>query len=429
VTAYLTDPDTRPMGTTEVTQLWRERAGELMGLESLKFEYDRGGPGGGAALTVELAHRDVDVLDVASQELAAALARFPNVRDIDDGFTPGKRQLDFEMYPAGRSLGLTSYEVARQLRGAFYGSEALRQQRGRNEVKVMVRLPKAERIREFDVEELIVRTAAGRDVSLREVAKVTRNRAYTTITRRDGRRTVQVTADVEPADQTEQVVAALKADVLPGIVEGHSGLSFGFEGRQADMRESMGGLFTGFLLALLGIYALLAIPFGSYAQPFIVMLSIPFGIVGAVLGHLVMGYSLSIVSMMGIVALSGVVVNDALVLIVYANQRRVDGHSPFEAVQLAGVRRFRPIILTTLTTFGGLAPMIFETSRQARFMIPMALSLGFGILFATAITLLIVPSLYLIVEDLRSIFVRSKAYEGVSVSPYAAVPVGAEAVT
>jgi multidrug efflux pump subunit AcrB len=406
VTAYLTDPDTRPMGATEVTKLWRERVGAIAGLETLKFEFDRGGPGSGAAVTVELAHRNVDVLDQASQKLAASLALFPEVGDIDDGFTPGKRQLDFEMLPAGRSLGLRSYDVARQLRGAFYGAEALRQQRGRNEVRVMVRLPKAERVSEYDVEELLIRTPDGNDVPLNEVASIDPNRAYTTITRRDGRRTVEVTADVDPVDRSEQVVATLKADVLPQLAGDFPGLSYGFEGRQADMRDSLGSLRVGFILALFGIYALLAIPFGDYTQPAIIMVSIPFGIVGAVMGHLIMGYSLSIMSMMGVVALAGVVVNDALVLIVYANQRRADGATVIKAMESAGVRRFRPVVLTTLTTFGGLAPMIFETSRQARIMIPMAISLGFGILFATAITLLIVPSLYVIVEDVKLMFAR-----------------------
>ncbi len=412
ITAYLTDPDTRPMSTAQLSRLWRERLGPIAGLESLKFEFDRGGPGSGAALTVELAHRDVAVLDRASQQLAGELAQFPNVKDIDDGFTPGKLQLDFEMLPEGRSLGLSARDVARQLRSAFYGAEALRQQRGRNEVKVMVRLAKAQRVSEYDVEELIIRTPDGLEVPLRQVAQVQRGRAYTTITRRDGRRTVQVTADVDPPRQTEQVVAALQTDVLPALVRDFPGLGYGFEGHQADMREGMGSLVLGFTLALMAIFTLLAIPFGSYIQPVIVMVSIPFGIIGALVGHLIMGYSLSIMSMMGIVALSGVVVNDALILIVYANRQRAAGVGAADSVLMAGVRRFRPIILTTLTTFGGLAPMIFETSRQARFMIPMALSLGFGILFATAITLLLVPCLYLIVEDVKGGFAALSAGEG-----------------
>ncbi len=402
VMVYLTDPEVRPISTTQLTRMWREQTGEIKGLESLKFEADRGGPGSGASLTVELAHRDTDVLDRASQRLAASIARFGNAKDIDDGYTPGKQQLDFKILPEGRSLGLTASTVARQVRNAFYGAEALRQQRGRNEIKVMARLPEAERISEYDVEELMVRTPAGVDVPLREVARVQRGRSYTSITRREGRRTVTVSADIVPHGQTEQVIATLRESVLPNLVNEFRGLTYSFEGRQADMRESLSSLKIGFLMAMLLIYTLLAIPFRSYAQPLIVMMSIPFGIVGAVFGHLIMGYNLSVVSMMGVVALSGVVVNDALVLIVYANEQRAAGATAFEAIHSAGVRRFRPIILTTLTTFGGLAPMIFETSRQARFMIPMALSLGYGIVFATVITLLIVPCLYLIIEDAKS---------------------------
>jgi multidrug efflux pump subunit AcrB len=175
------------------------------------------------------------------------------------------------------------------------------------------------------------------------------------------------------------------------------------------MRESMQSLKIGFVMALLMIYVLLGIPFRSYVQPLIVMVSIPFGLVGAVIGHWVMGYSLSVISMMGVIALSGVVVNDALILVDYANRRRAEGMNVHDAICAAGVRRFRPVLLTTVSTFGGLAPMIFETSRQARFMIPMALSLGYGILFATGITLLIVPCLYLIVEDVRSLLTPTSA--------------------
>ncbi len=399
VTAYLTPPGVRPLNTGTVTQLWRDEVGPLVGLESLRFESDRGGPGRGAALSVELSHRDTDILDRASAELAARLEEFDNVKDIDDGFTPGKEQLDFSIRPEGLSLGLTSREVARQVRNAFSGTTALRQQRGRNEVTVRVRLPLAERSSEFDVENLLLRTPAGTFVPLLEVAEVKRGRAYAGISRRDARRTVTVSANVEPIDQTGQVKATLDRSILPRLASDYPGLSYDYQGRQATMRESTQGLFAGFGLALVAIYFLLAIPFRSYVQPAIVMLAIPFGIVGAILGHLLMGYSLSLMSMMGIVALSGVVVNDSLVLIDYANRRRLEGLTAFEAISAAGTRRFRPVLLTTLTTFGGLAPMIFETSRQARFLIPLALSLGFGILFATVITLLLVPCLYLLVDD------------------------------
>jgi len=403
---YLTDADVRPISTTEVTQLWRQRVGAIPGLESLRFEADRGGPGGGAALTVELSHRNIDVLDRASEALAVMLADFANVKDIDDGYTPGKRQLDYSLTDEGHSLGLTQQTLARQLRNAFYGAEAVRQQRGRNEIRVKVRLPREQRVRQYDLEELLIRTPMGTDVPLAQIARVERGRAYTTINRRNGRRTVTVTANVEPMSQTSQVQATLESDVLPELTERFPGLAYGWEGRQQDMQESTSSLFNGLILALFAIYALLAVPFRSYYQPIVVMIAIPFGIVGAVLGHIIMGYALSLMSMMGIVALCGVVVNDSLVLIDYANRRRHDGASAMEAIHQAGGRRFRPILMTTLTTFGGLAPMIFETSRQARFMIPMAISLGFGILFATTITLVIVPCLYLMAEDVLGFFRR-----------------------
>lgn len=411
---YLTPPEVRPIHTSMVTSRWRERVGGIPGLESLRFEAERGGPASGAAITIELNHRDVEVLDKASAALAEALDQFPNVKDIDDGFTPGKQQLDFRILPEGRSLGLTGREIARQVRNAFYGAEALRQQRGRNEIKIKVRLPESQRISEYDIEQLLIRTPTGGNIPLRQVAQVTRSRAYTTIDRRDGRRAVSVTADVEPKKDANQVLDSLKKDVLPQMLRDYPGLSYGFEGRQADMRESMSSLLTTFLAAMVIIYVLLAIPFKSYIQPLIVMTAIPFGIVGAVLGHMLMGFSLSIISMMGLVALSGVVVNDSLVLIDYANKLRAEGSSAMDSIINAGIRRFRPILLTTLTTFGGLAPMIFETSRQARFMIPMAISLGYGILFATLITLLLVPSLYLIIEDIRSAIMPKHAAPGTS---------------
>jgi len=401
VTVYLTDPDIRPISTTQMTQAWRQNVGAIPGLESLRFEADRGGPGRGAALTIELSHRDIEVLDRSSEALAGMLADFPNVKDIDDGYTPGKRQLDYSLTEEGHSLGLTQQTLARQLRNAFYGAEAVRQQRGRNEVRAKVRLPREQRVRQYDLDELLIRTPQGTDVPLAQIARVKPGRAYTVINRRNSRRTVTVTANVEPMSETSQVKATLESEALPQLTERFPGLSYRWEGRQQDMMESTSSLFSGLSLALFAIYALLAVPFRSYYQPIIVMIAIPFGIVGAVLGHILMGYALSLMSMMGIVALCGVVVNDSLILIDYANRQWRKGASPFDAIHQAGGRRFRPILMTTLTTFGGLSPMIFETSRQARFMIPMAISLGFGILFATSITLIIVPCLYLMADDVR----------------------------
>jgi len=220
---------------------------------------------------------------------------------------------------------------------------------------------------------------------------------------------VTVTANVDPISETSKVLASLTSEILPAVMADHPGLGYSFEGRQADMRDAVQSFFFSCSIALFVIYVLLAVPFRSYAQPLIVMMAIPFGVVGAIFGHLVMGFSLSIISIMGIIALSGVVINGALVMIDYANARRREGAAPEDAVWQAGVRRFRPILLTTMTTFGGLSPMIFETSRQARFLIPMALSLGYGIVFATAIVLLLIPCLYMALEDLRSLGRRAAA--------------------
>jgi multidrug efflux pump subunit AcrB len=401
VRVYLTPPGVRPIPTASLTTLWRQRVGTMTGLESLKFESDAGGPGRGASISVELSHRNVRTLEAASARVAQALGYYPQVIDIDDGYSPGKRQMDFTVRPEARSLGLQSRDVARQVRHAYYGAEALRQQRGRNEVKVMVRLPKEERISEQQLEEMVLRTPAGTEMPLLEAVRIERGRAYTTIKRRNGRRVITVTADARPRSQAGQVLASLSEDTLPALQARYPGLTYSFEGRQADRRESMRSLKRGMMAALLVIYAMLAIPFNSFVQPLIIMMVIPFGIVGAVIGHLIMGYSLSLMSMFGVVALSGVVINDSLVLIDFANRQHQGGLDRHGAIHISGINRFRPILLTTLTTFGGLTPMIFETSRQARFLIPMAVSLGFGILFATLITLVLVPCLYLIVGDCR----------------------------
>ncbi|HAS90066.1 MAG TPA: AcrB/AcrD/AcrF family protein [Desulfovibrio sp.] len=401
VQVFLTDADIRPIQTDEFVRQWRRNLGPVPGAESVLFESDRGGPGSGSSLEIELSHSDIEVLKRASADLAEALGIYPKVKDIDSGFSPGKRQLDFELLPAGRSLGLTSRNVANQIRASYYGAEVLRQQRGRNEIKVMVRLPEKERASKYNFEELMIRTPDGTDVPLREVVKIKDGRAYTSIDRRNGRRVISVEADVNPRKETSQILSDVVATVLPQLKADYPGLGYSLEGKQADMQESTSALISGLLMAMMVIYALLAIPFRSYFQPLIVMFCIPFGIVGAVVGHALLGYSLSLMSLFGIVALSGVVVNDSLVFIDYVNIQRRKGHCAYDAVLEAGTARFRPILLTTLTTFGGLAPMILETSRQAKFLIPMAVSLGFGILFATGITLLLVPAFYLIFEDIR----------------------------
>ena len=390
------------MGTEAFTERWRDIVGPVVGVESLRFSSESGGPGSrGRPVTIELSHWNVDILEQVGQHLAEILSSYPRISDVDDGFEPGKQQLDFTIKPEGKRLGLNARDVARQVRSALYGAEVLRLQRGRNEIKVMVRLPEEERSSEQTIHDLLIRSPQGTYVPFRQIAEIKRGRAYTSIDRRNGLRVLQVSADVTPRSKAGEVLAGLREDVMPALLRDYRGLNYTFEGHQADIRESLGSLKVTFVLALLAIYAMLAIPFRSYTQPFVVMLCIPFGIVGAILGHMLMGYDLCIPSMFGIVALSGVVVNDSLVMIDFANRReRYDGLCHHDAIHSAAIQRFRPILLTTLTTFGGLFPMITETSRQARFLIPMALSLGFGILFATLITLVIVPSMYLLIDDI-----------------------------
>ena len=399
IKVYLTPPDVRPLSTAAFTKKWRKMAGQVSGIESIRFKSNHGDPGSGAALSVELSHRNDAMLEQAGRELAAALTSFATVSDIDAGFSGGKQQFDFQLQTTGYRLGLSPENVARQIRAAFYGYEVTRQLRGRNEIRIMVRLPEQERNSLRFLETMMIRLPDGGEVPLATIASIHRGRAYTRIERRNGRRVIEVTADVTPPSRTDQVVAALKADVLPALQQRFHGLTFSFSGKQKDRRESMQALARGMGVALMLVYVLLAVVFKSYIQPVIIMTAIPFGIVGAVLGHLIMGFSLSLLSFFGIVALSGVVVNDSLVLIDLANRKQLLGQTGYAAVVNAAVGRFRPILLTTLTTFFGLLPMIFETSRQARFLIPMAISLGFGIVFATLITLILVPSLYVILQD------------------------------
>ncbi|MEM8790903.1 MAG: efflux RND transporter permease subunit [Pseudomonadota bacterium] len=400
--AHLTPYEQRPISTEEFTNKWRKAAGIPAEGRFASFKSSFGGPGSGNALEVRLSHPDEATLAAAAARLVKDLNAFDVIRDANDGFTPGKQQLEFRLTEAAQSLGLTPDEVSRQVRASFFGVEALAQQEGRNEVTVRVRLPKEERRSQGDIEQLLIKTADDGDVPLFEIATVERGRASSTINREDGLRVVNVTANVFPPDEANQVVAVMISEVLPALVDDFKGLSFELDGRQKTQRETMESfVFKTIPLALIIIYGLLAIPFRSYLQPAIIMMAIPFGFAGAVLGHMIMGMSLSIISVFGIIALGGVVINAALVMIDYANKTVAAGATHYEAIWRAGQRRFRPILLTTMTTFGGLAPMIFETSRQAQFLVPMAVSLGYGIVFATTIVLFLIPCLYLILEDLR----------------------------
>ncbi|MDH5722274.1 MAG: efflux RND transporter permease subunit, partial [Alphaproteobacteria bacterium] len=400
--SFLQDPEIRPISTKKFTNLWRERTGQLSGLESLIFKENLGGPGGGAALTIELSHNNTDILDKAAIDLAEKLAEYPATRDINDGSAQGKRQFDFTVSDLGYTLGLSPADIGRQVRGAFYGSEALKQQNGRNEVRVLVLLPKHERDSEYFFQNMMIKTPNGADVMLRDVVNYTEGRAFTTINRRNRQRTLIVESDVYPRSETSVLLQTLKDDVLPEIITKYPGLTYSYEGQQADMRDSLNSLKTGMILIVFVMYGILAIMFGSYVQPLMIMVAIPFSIIGAVMGHMIMGINISIVSMFGIIALAGVVINGSLILIDMINNRRKNGLSAHDAVIDGAAQRFRPIVLTTATTFIGLGPMILETSRQAQFLIPMAVSLGFGVLFASFLTLILIPALYLIVEDIKS---------------------------
>lgn len=379
---------------------WRELTGDLVGAQSVRFESDVGGPGSGAALSLRLSHPDTLVLEAAATRLAELLGEY-GLTDIDSGLGDGKPQLEMRLSAEGRALGLTGSDLAQALRGPLQGATAVEQFIGRREVSVEVRLPEQARDSLNELYRLPIRTPDGLSVPLSRVADITLSQASSSLQRIDGRRIITVTADTEGDASINQVLATLQEDVFPTLSNTWPGLEVSMGGRQQDTADNLATLRTAMWLMLAALYALLAIPFKSYLQPLLVLAAIPFGIVGAVAGHMIMGFGLSIISLLGMLALSGVVINDALVLIDYANRKRREGMAPREAIVAAATRRLRPIMMTTLTTFLGLAPMILETSRQARFMIPMAISLGFGMLFATAILLVLVPCLYLGLENLR----------------------------
>ncbi len=408
VAVNLVPSSERDITAAEFASQWRQRMGEVAGAELLTFKFSTG-PSAGSPISVQLTHSNVATLEAAAERLAEHLHSFDGVTDIDSGVSLGKEQLDIELTTEGRSTGLTEENLARQLRAAFYGAEAVRQQRGRDEVRVYVRRPERERSSEFFLEQMMVRTPDGGEMPLALAATVTRGRAYTSISRINSRRVITVTADVdEDVAEAGAVSAAMAANFIPQLMADVPGLSYSFSGEQEDRADTGKAIKSGMQIALFAMFALMAVAFRSYVQPIIVMAAIPFGIVGAVLGHSLMGYAVSMLSMFGMVALSGVVVNDSLLLVTSINEMRASGMSINDAIVAGGMRRFRPIILTSLTTFLGLAPMVLETSVQARFLIPMALSLGFGVLFATVITLVIVPALYRAVEDMRIMTERLK---------------------
>jgi multidrug efflux pump subunit AcrB len=398
----LLNSEERGIPSPVIANRWRELVGEIPGASSLVFSSNLFSVG--EDINVELSHRDFATLVKAADRLKAAVREFPGVGDVADSFEPGKVELKIRLKPEGHNLGLTLADLGNQVRQAYWGNEAERIQRGRDDIRVKVRYPEAARRTLASLDTLRISLPDGTRIPFPTVAEVTVGRGYSIINRTDRRRVVTVTGTVdEEVANANEINQQIREKILPRLVQDFPGLSFRFGGAQREQGKSMKSIGVNFLVAQLAIFALLAIPLRSYVQPLIIMTAIPFGIIGAVLGHLLMGLDLSMLSGMGVVALTGVVVNDSLIMVDLINRERAE-HIPLNQVLLdSGVRRFRPILLTTLTTFFGLTPMILERSMQARFLIPMAVSLGFGVLFATAITLLLIPALYRILEDVRSL--------------------------
>jgi multidrug efflux pump subunit AcrB len=395
----LLDAEERNMGSVDVLNRWRKEAGTIADAETVSFKSDIHSAGN--AIEIHLSLDDQDQLLMAADELKDELEKISGVFDISDSFLPGKQEVQLRLKPLASTLGLTLNDLARQVRHAFYGAEALRMQRDNDEIKVLVRYPESERKSLTNAEEMRIRTPAGDEIPFGQVAELDMEQGYTTIQRAQRRRVIKVTADVnEEVANANEIRANITTGYMPELLNRYAGLRFTLEGEGREQNESLADIARGFIFALFGIYALLAIPFRSFTQPVVVMAAIPFGIVGAVIGHLVLGYNLSMMSLMGMVGLSGVVVNDSLVLIHRTNKIRETEHKDaYTSVVKAGKMRFRAIILTSLTTFAGLTPIMIERSVQAKFIIPMAISLGFGVLFATFITLFLVPCLYMMLED------------------------------
>jgi multidrug efflux pump subunit AcrB len=401
VVLRLAPEDERAVAAAELLRRWRENTGAIPDAVELTFTGNL--ISAGEPVNVQLRGADIEDLRGAAAELRAHLAAYPGLVDVADSFRGGKRELLLDIRPAAQALGLTLADLGRQVRQAFYGEEVQRIQRGRDEVRVMLRYPPQRRRSLADIENMYVRTTSGAEVPFREVARVVSGTGFARIERADRQRIVNVTADIEPGrGNANEIIRVLRQDFLPKLAARHPGVTYSFEGEQREQAQTLGAIGRGALLSLVGIYALLAIPLRSYTQPLLIMSAIPFGMIGAIGGHLLLGLPLSLSSLMGLVALAGIVVNDSLVLVSYVNLRRQRGLALREAVRGAGVARFRAILLTSLTTFAGLVPIMSETSYQAQLLVPMAVSLAFGVLFATAITLFLVPALYLILEDLRA---------------------------
>ncbi len=400
VALELEKSDKRNFDSNKIANIWRKITGEVPGVESITFTASLFNSG--APINIELSSDDFELLKKLSSQLKEKLKEFKGVHDIKDNLQGGKLEIKLTLTRLGKILGFNETTLGEQVRGAFYGLEAVRIQRGKDDVRVMVRFPENERSSKYFLDNLKIKAPDGSFVPLKYIASYTISPSYSVITRTDRRRVVNITADIDTkiAD-ADKILKKLKNGYLKELKENYPGLSYSFEGEQKEKRDSMKSMMIGFWIAIMLIYVLLAIPFNSLKIPIVIMTAIPFGIIGAVWGHVLLGYDLSLLSFFGIVALTGVLVNDSLVLIdaIYQFKKQKEGMSKYDLAIEACKKRFRPVILTSLTTFGGLMPMIFEKSVQAKFLIPMAISLGFGVMFATGITLILVPALYLIFED------------------------------
>ncbi|TMP61723.1 acriflavine resistance protein B [Pseudoalteromonas sp. S1610] len=390
------------IGSRELASEWRDLIGVIPGAESLTFRAEIGRSSD--PIDVQLSGTSLTILQDVADNIKNRLATYPTVFDIADSMSDGKEELRIELTQQGLALGLNRVNVAGQVRNSFFGSQVQRIQRGRDDVRVMVRLPIDERRSVADLQNILISTPDGGSVPLSHVATLTAGQSPSTINRIDRYRTLNVTADIEKNNTNMTVLQADLAQYLDELMQQYPGVDYKLEGEAKEQRESFGSLAWALVFVFFIIYALLAIPFKSYMQPIIVMSVIPFGMIGAVVGHWIMGMDLTIMSLLGMLALIGVVVNDSLVLVDFINKKRSEGGDLIEAVKLAGASRFRPVMLTSLTTFIGLMPLLFEKATQAQFLIPMAVSLGFGIIFATFITLLLVPVNYMLMERFQGWF-------------------------
>jgi multidrug efflux pump subunit AcrB len=392
------------ISTNTILSKWRNLIGEIPGVERLTFSTLEGSPAGNP-IEIQLSGRDFDQLMQAAADLKTEIETFPGTFDISDNFKPGKLEQKIRIKEGSRSLGISMRDLARQVRQAFYGEEALRIQRGRDDVKVLVRYEDKERRSLSGFEDMRIRTSDGQEIPIEEVANIIPGRAYSVINRVDRKRTITVISDIdETIANASVIVNDLKTNFLPGLTQRYPGLTYDFEGQEKRTRESLDSIKSGYLLAMMGIFLLLASQFRSYIQPVIIMMAIPFGLIGAILGHLVLRMEFTIISIFGIVALSGIVVNDSLILIDFINRAVRSGVTVDKAVVESGKARFRPVLLTSVTTIAGLFPILLERSFQAQFLKPMAVSICFGLLAATVLTLLYVPALYLIVRDITNLF-------------------------